>query len=173
MNTYKTLKSFSLTSTKMWVGGRGSRVGVAQRDYAVECWTQASMSTSGLLFFLFPFFFCSEKQKSKKFVQTAEIPNNIPQSCRAIVWIVPIFQTDELYVPTVRPVVAGEDRLRFAKSIFLDFNSPCLERGRWNCKFYTTTIFFIEILSIQCVVGSPVNLLCTLLWETVETIYNI
>lgn len=129
-------------------------------------------------FYSFSFSFCfalgggREKKNPPKFVRTAEIPNTIPQSCRAIVWIVPRFGTDDLYVPTVRPVVAGEDRLRFAKSIF-STSTACLERGRWNCKFYTTTIFFIEILSIQCVVGSPVNLLCTLLWETVETIYNI
>ena len=67
MNTHKqTLKSFSLTSTKMWGGGRGGVIsgreggwvtvqrggGVAQRDYAVECWTQASMSTLGFVFVL-------------------------------------------------------------------------------------------------------------------------
>lgn len=34
-------------------------------------------------------------------------------------------------------------------------------------------VFYRDSINPQCVVGSPVNLLCTLLWETVETIYNI
>lgn len=84
------------------------------------------------------------------------------------------------YLATVGPVVAGEeDRLRFAKSIslFSQLVTSSTRRGkwgRWNCKFYTTTMFFYrDSINPQCVVGSPVNLLCTLLWETVETIYNI
>lgn len=67
------------------MGGRGGHGWVSLREtmqWSVE--PQASMSTSGLFFFFF-FSFCSEKQKSKKFVRTAEIPNYIPQSCRAIV----------------------------------------------------------------------------------------
>lgn len=34
-------------------------------------------------------------------------------------------------------------------------------------------VFYRDSINPQCVVGSPVNLLCTSLWETVETIYNI
>lgn len=152
----------------MWVGGRrgGGHGWVSFREtmqWSVE--PRLPCPTRGVFFFPFCFWGGGE-------IEQLRFPiiflNHVVPSFESYQYL----KLTNCMYRLVRPVVAGEDRLRFAKSIF-STSTACLERGRWNCKFYTTTIFFIEILSIQCVVGSPVNLLCTLLWETVETIYNI
>lgn len=135
----------------MWVGGRegGGHGWVSLRE--TMQWSVEPRLPCPPRDFFFSFFFCSlEKKKSKKFIWTAEIPNNIPQSCCAIVWIVPIFKTDELYVPTVRPVVAGEDRLRFAKSIFLDFNSLSRARPVKLQILHNYNIFYRDSINPVC-----------------------
>lgn len=131
-----------------WVGGRGHGW-VALRE---------TMQWSGEPRLPFPhrgcFFFFSfallKKKIQKKFVRTAETPSNIPQSCRAIVWIVPIFQTDDLSVPSGRPVVAGEDALRFAKSIFLDFNSLSRARPVKLQILHNYNIFYRDSINPVC-----------------------
>ena len=101
--------------------------------------------------FIYFYFFCFLKKiKSKNLCEHLRFPINIPQSCRAIVWIVPIFKTDELYVPTVRPVVAGEDRLRFAKSIFLDFNSLSQARPVKLQILHNYNIFYRDSINPVC-----------------------
>lgn len=150
MNTYKTLKSFSLTSTKMWVGGREGVTGGCRSERLCSGVLNPGFHVHLGIFFFFFLLLFGKKKKSKKFIWTAEIPNNIPQSCCAIVWIVPIFKTDELYVPTVRPVVAGEDRLRFAKSIFLDFNSLSRARPVKLQILHNYNIFYRDSINPVC-----------------------
>lgn len=100
-----------------------------------------------LVFFFSFFFYSLKKKKSKTFVRTAENPDTTPQSCRAIV---PIFNADELYAPTVRPVVAGGGRLRFAKSIFLDFNSLSRARPVKLQILHNYNIFYRDSINPVC-----------------------
>lgn len=91
----QTLKSFSLTSTKMWAGGEG-RVGLSGKGWVSlretmqwSVWTQAYMSTLGFSSSFFPL--SLNKTKTKKIPKKMSknrwngIPTNIPQTCRAIV----------------------------------------------------------------------------------------
>lgn len=154
MNTYKTLKSFSLTSTKMWVGGReGVTGGVSLREtmqWSVEPRLPCPPRVVFFFFFNFLFSFALKNKNPKNLYEQLRFPIIFLNHVVPSFWIVPIFQADELYVPTVRPVVAGEDRLRFAKSIFLDFNSLSRARPVKLQILHNYNIFYRDSINPVC-----------------------
>lgn len=76
MNTYKTLKSFSLTSTKMWVGGwvmgrEGVTGGCRSERLCSGVLNPGFHVHLGLFFF---FFFCSLKKNPKNLYEQLRFP---------------------------------------------------------------------------------------------------